>query len=94
MEEKELMNMIWQITQAYNKKEQVIQAIEEMSELTLELVKNINRGKDNRADIVSEMADVYIMLEQMMIYYDINLLELVKEMKRKAERQIKRIKEE
>lgn len=93
MEEKELMNMIWQITQAYNKKEQVIQTVEEMAELTKELLKNINRGKDNRADIVSEMADVYIMLEQMMIYYDINLLELVKEMKRKAERQIKRIKE-
>lgn len=94
MEEIELMNMIWQITQAYNKKEQAIQTVEEMAELTKELLKNINRGKDNRADIVSEMADVYIMLEQMMIYYDINLLELVKEMKRKAERQIKRIKEE
>ena len=85
---------IKQIVQKYSKTQQVIQTIEEMSELTKELIKNINRGKDNRKEIVSEMADVYIMLEQMMIYYDINLLELTDEMDMKLKRQLERMKGE
>ena len=42
---------------------------EEMAELQKELCKN-GRGKDNRSHIAEEIADVLIMLEQMMILHD------------------------
>ena len=42
---------------------------EEMAELQKELCKNL-RGKLNTLDIAEEIADVQIMLEQMMILYD------------------------
>lgn len=48
---------------------QTLVAIEEMSELQKELCKN-RRGKENQTHIAEEIADVQIMLEQMMILYD------------------------
>ena len=44
-------------------------AIEEMSELTKELCKNF-RGRDNGDCIAEEIADVKIMLEQLIIMFD------------------------
>lgn len=51
---------------------QLIVAIEEMSELTKELTKFLrgNTGNVNREHIAEEMADVYIMLEQLLIIFD------------------------
>lgn len=48
---------------------QTVVAIEEMSELTKELSKNI-RGKDNVEAIAEEIADVRIMLAQLQIMFD------------------------
>lgn len=48
---------------------QTLVAIEEMAELQKELCKN-RRGRENRAAIAEEIADVQIMLEQMMMLYD------------------------
>lgn len=48
---------------------QTLVAIEEMSELQKELCKN-RRGKENRAAIAEEIADVQITLEQMTMLYD------------------------
>ena len=45
-------------------------AIEEMSELTKELVKE-KRGQDNLENIIEEIADVEIMLTQLKIHYGI-----------------------
>ena len=42
---------------------------EEMSELQKELCKNA-RGKQNKLDIAEEIADVQIMLEQMILLHD------------------------
>ncbi|MEM5769981.1 MAG: hypothetical protein AAGU32_17105 [Bacillota bacterium] len=42
---------------------------EEMAELQKELCKH-SRGADNRAAIAEEIADVLIMLEQMMVLHD------------------------
>lgn len=56
----------------FGKELQIDVAIEEMSELTKELVKDI-RGKGIEKNIIEEMADVTIMLEQLAIIYDINL---------------------
>jgi len=46
-------------------------AIEEMAELTKEICKYW-RGRDNRAAIAEEIADVTIMLEQLRIIYGVN----------------------
>ena len=50
---------------------QVIVAIEELSELQKELCKNL-RGRKNQLALTEEMADVLIMVEQMMIYFEIS----------------------
>ena len=50
---------------------QMLVAVEEMSELQKEILKNVNRKKDNRAQIIEETADVLIMLEQLQLYYGI-----------------------
>ncbi len=50
---------------------QVIVAIEELSELQKELCKAL-RGRKNTDNLAEEIADVYIMLEQMMIYFNIS----------------------
>ena len=48
---------------------QTLMMFEEMAELQKELCKNA-RGKDNRAEIAEEIADVRIMLDQMEILHD------------------------
>ena len=53
----------------YGKHMQQMVAIEEMSELIKELVK-FNRGAENQPHIAEEIADVLIMLEQLMIMFD------------------------
>jgi NTP pyrophosphatase (non-canonical NTP hydrolase) len=61
-------------------------ALEEMTELSMELLKNINRKKSNESEIKDEIADVYIMLEQLKIMYDISEQELIELMENKLER--------
>ena len=46
--------------------------LEEMSELQKEILKNINRRKDNVDAIIDEVADVEIMLEQLKYIYQID----------------------
>lgn len=48
---------------------QTLMVFEEMAELQKELCKNA-RGKDNRGNIAEEIADVQIMLEQMIVLHD------------------------
>ena len=55
----------------WGKEPQMLQVIEEMSELIKEILKNVNRKKDNTAEIIEETADVEIMLEQLKCCYDI-----------------------
>lgn len=50
---------------------QVMMLLEEMAELQVEVVKNINRQEKNIKEIIGETADVYIMLEQLKMKYDI-----------------------
>ena len=42
-----------------------------MSELTKEILKNVNRKKDNVKELIEETADVEIMLGQLKVCYDI-----------------------
>ena len=55
----------------WGKEPQMLQVIEEMSELIKEILKNVNRKKDNIDAIVEETADVEIMLGQLKCCYDI-----------------------
>lgn len=64
---------------------QTLMAFEEMSELQKELCKHA-RGRDNREEISEEIADVLIMLDQMMVLHDCK--QTVKEWK---ERKLKRL---
>ena len=52
---------------------QTLMCLEEMAELQKELCKNA-RGRENKEAIAEEIADVQIMLEQMMILHDCHLL--------------------
>ena len=65
-------------------------AIEEMAELTKEICKDF-RGKGNREHIIEEMADVCIMLDQLMIIYDIETNEMLGEIDIKTARLEERI---
>ena len=62
---KEQIEILKKLVQKYGDK-QIIICIEEMSELTKELCKNL-RGYYNLDNIYEEMADVYITLAQMQI---------------------------
>ena len=61
----------------YGRRNQMNIAIEEMAELTKEICKN-KRGFANRDNIIEEMTDVYIMLEQLEIIFDIDISEIIK----------------
>ena len=65
------MNVYEKALKLWGKDRQMLQAIEEMSELTKEILKNINRYKDNVGELIEETADVEIMLEQLKICYNI-----------------------
>lgn len=57
--------------QTWGEQAQMMMVVEEMSELMKEILKNINRNKDNIAEIIEETADVEIMLEQLKENYGI-----------------------
>ena len=91
---------IEEILKHYSPEAQTIQAIEELGELQAELARILNGktgdyfGRINTKDLKSEMADVYIMILQLMIIYDIDPEEFDAEMAFKLDRQMKRISEE
>lgn len=65
------MDIYHRALKVWGKNPQMLQVIEEMSELIKEILKNVNRGKDNISDIIEETADVEIMLEQLKCCYNI-----------------------
>lgn len=62
--------LIDKITTIQGKEHTVLHCVEELSELQKVLLKNINRGKNNRDEILDEMVDVYILLEAIKKFYD------------------------
>jgi NTP pyrophosphatase (non-canonical NTP hydrolase) len=64
------MGTLHKAIETYGKDMQLNVAIEELSELIKEICKS-KRGNDNRKNIIEEMADCYIMLEQLAIIFDI-----------------------
>ena len=64
---------------------QMVIAIEELSELQKELCKAL-RDNTNIDNLVEEMADVYIMLQQMKLFFGINQRQINKIKNEKLER--------
>lgn len=79
------------IMNAYDSKAQKMKCCEELSELEAAILKHLNKG-GNTDEIMEEMADAYIMLEQMkhMMPFGENTLEEMIDFK--LDRQIERIK--
>ena len=69
----------------YGYDKQKLKAIEEMSELTKAIC------KDDRENIIEELADVKIMIAQLMLIYNIDVEEVFKVMDAKVERTMNRI---
>lgn len=72
---------------------QIVKAIEECSELSVKLAKAIpsyrELTKEQVSSITEEMADVYIMLEQLILIFD-NEKEVKKQIEFKKDRTLKR----
>ena len=68
---REIFNTYNKAIELYGEKAQKLMAIEEMSELTKEICKDF-RGKLDREHLIEEMADVLIMLDQMLLLYKIS----------------------
>lgn len=69
------MSIIEKAIEIYGKDMQLNVAIEELSELIKEICKS-KRGSNNRVNIIEEMADCYIMLEQIEIIFGVKGFEL------------------
>lgn len=81
------------IADHYGLNNQMMQAIEEMGELTQAIVKVFRNGLDNERDnLIEELADVEIMIEQLDYLLGDNQIEKIKEYK--VNRQLNRIAQE
>ena len=65
------MTTLKRAVETYGKDMQLTVAVEELSELIKEICKN-KRGADNIKNIIEELADCYIMMEQIAIIFDIS----------------------
>ena len=86
------MTIFEQAIEAYGKDMQLNVAVEELSELIKEICKS-KRGSDNRDNIIEEMADCYIMLEQLEIIFDLKPAEILVVIDHKLARLKNRIEE-
>ena len=87
------MNILERAIETYGEDMQLNVAIEEFSELIKEICKH-KRGEDNRDNILEEMADCYIMLEQLEIIFDIDFSQINDKIVEKKNRLEKRLAEQ
>lgn len=78
--------LLLQAIQRFGRDKQVLVAVEEMAELQKELLKNINRNSENLRQVEEELADVFIMLQQIIMIYGFNDEDVNKIIKEKQER--------
>lgn len=88
------VKIIIDIINKYGEKAQILQSIEEMSELTKELLKNINRNENNEKEIIQEIADVIVMITQLVMIYKIDVEKIYGAIEYKLERQKSRMNNE
>lgn len=76
----------------YGEKNQMVKLIEELSELTIEIAKFLNQDKRSDFDnLLSEVADVFVILLQLKSHFDIDENELIKKINYKIGRTLLRI---
>lgn len=85
-----MKKVLQQAIETYGAEAQLNVAIEEFSELIKEICKH-KRYADNTDAIIEEMADCYIMLEQMKMIFGLENAVISNEMKRKIKRLKSRI---
>ncbi len=79
----------------YGLQHQKAKAIEELAELIIALQKDLLADKDGLSkEVIEEMADVHVMLLQLMMYDEDYFNDVYDEMRYKLERQQERIQEE
>ena len=86
------MTTLERAIETYGEDMQLNVAIEEFAELIKEICKS-NRGNDNIDKIIEEMADCYIMLEQLKIIFEIKNSSIYAVMEAKLERLRNRLEE-
>lgn len=79
------MTLLETAIKTYGKDMQLNVAIEEFSELIKEICKN-KRGRENIESITEEMADCYIMLEQLVLIFGIENDEINRVISEKLDR--------
>ena len=80
-------NVCEKALKTWGKNAQMLQLLEEMSELQKVVIKNISRGLDTVAAVAEEAADVMIMMEQLIYIYGID-----EQVRQQAEYKINRLK--
>lgn len=80
------------ILNAYDSTAQKMKCCEELAELDAALLKHINKG-GNTAEILEEMADVYIMLEQLLFMMPFGENSLDEMIDHKLDRTLERIRQ-
>ena len=86
------MTTLKKAIETYGKDMQLNVAVEEFSELIKEICK-YKRGRNNIENIVEEMADCYIMLEQMQMIFELGSTVIADAKAKKIERLEKRLAE-
>lgn len=77
----------------YGARSQMLKCCEELSELESAILKHLNKDGNNTDEILDEMADVYVMLEQMKNVFPFGENILEERIEYKLNRQMERIKE-
>lgn len=83
-----LLRNIYKILAHYGEERQVLKAIEELIELQQAII------HDDRENIKEEIADVYLMLEQVKKMYHFTDTEIIEVVENKVNRQLKRMEKE
>ena len=86
MKEEEKIELFREVLEAWGIGNQVLMVMEESGEMLNALAK-ANRGRVTKEDVITELADVSIMMEQMAVYFGYD------EFKAEKERKLKRLKE-
>ena len=77
----------------YGARSQMLKCCEELSELEAAILKHLNKDGNNTEEVLDEMADVYVMLEQMKNVFPFGENILADRIDYKLNRQAKRIAE-
>ncbi len=85
-----IVRNVRKIADHYGSKHQSIKAMEELSELTKEIAIQLNCG-GRKGHMVEEIADVKIMIEQLIYIYDLDKERIRRTIDDKVERTLKRI---